>query len=233
MTAIFIYVLDPATAPTVEGTVRDASTNAPIAANIAIGPDFHTTSDGGTGFYQTQVISGRYNLTASADNYASQTFTDIDLNDMATVQQDFDLTPICVAFEDDVEGGNIGWNGQSPWAISAEAAHSPGNAWSDSPGGNYGNNLDTSDLRCEARYDDAVFRSTNQIRQTFDHFSIRRRIALFFGVSRIGHYEQRAVLANVSQHTKIRWLPDYGSVVDLEVTGVNYHSGRCVDSNSH
>jgi hypothetical protein len=144
MTATFLYVIDPATAPTLEGTVRDATDSAPIAAEIAIGPDFRTMSDGSTGFYQTQVISGTYNITASAENYASQTVTDVSLQDMATVQQDFNLTPICAAFEDDVEAGNVGWSAQSPWAISQELSQSPVNAWSDSPGGNYADRVDAS-----------------------------------------------------------------------------------------
>jgi len=49
-----------------------------------------------------------------------------------------------VAFVDDVESGNIGWTAQAPWAISAEASHSPANAWSDSPGGSYANSINVS-----------------------------------------------------------------------------------------
>jgi hypothetical protein len=49
-----------------------------------------------------------------------------------------------VALADDVESGNIGWTAQGTWTISSEASHSPANAWSDSPGGEYANNLNIS-----------------------------------------------------------------------------------------
>jgi len=49
-----------------------------------------------------------------------------------------------VSFHDDVESGSDGWTAQAPWAISAESSHSPANSWSDSPGGNYANNIDIS-----------------------------------------------------------------------------------------
>jgi len=144
VTAIFLYTIDPAVSPIIEGFVRDVGSNAPLAAEITIGNQFQTTTDPGTGFYQTQVISGTYDITASADNYASQTVTDVALFDFQTVQQDFALTPICAAFDDDVESGNIGWTAQSPWAITTEASHSPTHSWTDSPGGDYGNNANTS-----------------------------------------------------------------------------------------
>ena len=47
-------------------------------------------------------------------------------------------------FYDDVEGGNIGWSPESPWAISTDKAYSPNNAWTDSPGGNYSRNTHVS-----------------------------------------------------------------------------------------
>ncbi len=144
VSAVFLYVLDPGVSPTIEGYVTDADSGDPVQADIAIGPSFHTVSDAGTGFYQTQVVSGTYDVTASAGNYASQTVTGVVLHDLQTVQLDFTLEPVCIAFEDDVEGGNIGWTVQSPWAISAEASHTPANSWSDSPGGNYANSRNRS-----------------------------------------------------------------------------------------
>ena len=49
-------------------------------------------------------------------------------------------------FSDDMESGADGWSAQPPWAITSESAHSPNNAWSDSPGGSYGPNLNVSVL---------------------------------------------------------------------------------------
>ncbi|MBN2381591.1 S8 family serine peptidase, partial [bacterium] len=47
-------------------------------------------------------------------------------------------------FYDDMESGPSNWTAASPWALSTEAYHSSNHAWSDSPGGNYGNNLNVS-----------------------------------------------------------------------------------------
>ncbi|MBN2385011.1 M28 family peptidase, partial [bacterium] len=47
-------------------------------------------------------------------------------------------------FYDDMESGSSNWTAASPWAISTEAYHSSSHAWSDSPGGNYGNYADIS-----------------------------------------------------------------------------------------
>ncbi|MEO0973632.1 MAG: GC-type dockerin domain-anchored protein, partial [Pseudomonadota bacterium] len=57
---------------------------------------------------------------------------------------DFALEPFCTVFSDDVESGNAGFTTTGNWAISGELANSPANAWSDSPGGNYGSNRNDS-----------------------------------------------------------------------------------------
>ena len=46
-------------------------------------------------------------------------------------------------FEDDMESGTNGWGAVSPWALTTTAAHSGTHSWTDSPDGNYENNLDT------------------------------------------------------------------------------------------
>ena len=46
--------------------------------------------------------------------------------------------------DDTVEGGNLGWTAQTPWAITTLQSHSPTHAWTDSPSGNYGNNVNSS-----------------------------------------------------------------------------------------
>ena len=142
--ALYLYIIDPNAAPTLEGYVRDAVTNAPLAATVTIGDQFQTTTNPVTGFYQTQVISGTYDITATAADHAAQTINGVTLTDFQTTQQDFDLEPVCTAFYDDVESGNAGWVAQSPWGIVTEAAHSPTHAWTDSPGGSYANNRNVS-----------------------------------------------------------------------------------------
>ena len=44
-------------------------------------------------------------------------------------------------FEDDMENGTVGWSADSPWAPTTTASRSGTNAWTDSPGGNYQNDL--------------------------------------------------------------------------------------------
>ena len=139
ISAAFLYVIDPAVAPVIQGTVRQALTNAPLAATVVANDTFQTTTDPVTGFYQMYVISGTFEIEASADGYGSQAVSGVNAQDTQTVDQDFLLAPVCTAFSDDVESGNIGWTAQSPWAITTESSHSSTHSWTDSPGGNYSN----------------------------------------------------------------------------------------------
>jgi len=86
------------------------------------------------------VVSGTYDILATALDHLPQTELDVAAANYQTVQQDFYLPAMCRVFEDDVESGNAGWTTSHArsWAISDEAAHSPSHAWTDSPGGNYG-----------------------------------------------------------------------------------------------
>ncbi len=140
VSAIFLYILDPATAPTVEGYVRDATTHAPLAATITVGPTT-ARSDPATGYYTLRVLSGTHTLALSADGYSSLTQS-LTLADRQTLRLTHALTPTCAILADDVESGNIGWNAEGQWAITGEAYHSPAHAWTDSPGANYGDNWD-------------------------------------------------------------------------------------------
>ena len=47
-------------------------------------------------------------------------------------------------FEDDMENGTVGWSVNSLWALTTAASRSGTNAWTDSPGGNYQNNLNAN-----------------------------------------------------------------------------------------
>ena len=49
-----------------------------------------------------------------------------------------------VLFEDDMESGINGWSGGASWALTTTSAHSGTRAWTDSPRGNYQNDLNTS-----------------------------------------------------------------------------------------
>ena len=143
VSATYLTVIDPLTAPTVHGLVRDAVTDAPLAATVSVGP-FSTTTDAGTGAYSLQVPAGTYTLAASAVDHASSSTANVTLVAHESRLQDFHLTPFVNVLSDTVEGGNLGWTAASPWAITTAQAHSPMHSWTDSPAGSYGNNVDSS-----------------------------------------------------------------------------------------
>ncbi|HSJ58231.1 MAG TPA: M14 family zinc carboxypeptidase [Anaerolineae bacterium] len=141
VSAAFLYVLDPVLAPAIQGTVLDVTTGTPLAATVSAGP-FQATTDPDTGFYHMAVLSGTYDVTATAVDHASQTVEDIVAQDGEIVVQDFTLMSVCAIWADDVESGTVGWTAQtgSQWATTTTQSHSPTHSWTDSPGGNYGNN---------------------------------------------------------------------------------------------
>jgi len=143
VSAAFLWLFDPATAPVVQGVVRDAASGLPLAATVTVGP-LSTATDPGTGAYSLQVPEGTYDLVAEAPDHASATVSGVVLVPQQVRIQDFWLAPYVAVLEDDVESGNIGWTAQSPWAITTTASHSPTHSWTDSPSGSYGNNVDTS-----------------------------------------------------------------------------------------
>lgn len=143
VTGAFLWVIDPATAPVVTGNVRTAGTGAPLAATVSIG-GFATATDPATGDYSLQVPPGTYDLAAAAPGHQTATAAAVAAPALAAVTRDFLLEPFTIFFDDDGEGTPAGWTVQSPWALSTEAAASPTHAWSDSPGGIYGNNVNSS-----------------------------------------------------------------------------------------
>jgi PKD repeat protein len=143
VSAAFLYILEPGVSPVIEGYVRDGVTNAPVAANVQAAP-FQADSDPVTGYYSMTVVSGTYDMVATAPLYAASEVEGVGASDGQVVRQDFYLVPICAVFEDDVESGNNGWSATGQWAITTESSHSPSHSWTDSPGSNYGNNWNYS-----------------------------------------------------------------------------------------
>ena len=66
------------------------------------------------------------------------------------VETNFPLTtieppsPMPPVFSDDMESGTGNWSADAPWALTTASSHSPSHAWTDSPGGNYDNNVNIS-----------------------------------------------------------------------------------------
>ncbi|GAB4499608.1 MAG: hypothetical protein OHK0052_14900 [Anaerolineales bacterium] len=144
VTAQFLYIIDPAVSPSIQGRVRAADTGLPLAATVSAGSIFSADTNP-NGQYEMHVVSGTYTLVATpADDNYSPASVEINAPDYSQITQNFWLMPYCTAFSDDVEGGNIGWTAQTPWGIVTNKSHSPTHAWTDSPSGNYGNYLNTS-----------------------------------------------------------------------------------------
>lgn len=142
-TGIFLYILDPITAPRLSGVVRDARSALPLAATVRAG-GFQTTTDEITGAYTLLLPEGTYDVVASAPDHADFTITEVVATSSQTTTVDFDLPAFEAVLEEDGEGGGLGWSAQSPWALTTETAHSPTHSWTDSPGGDYGDNAETS-----------------------------------------------------------------------------------------
>ena len=144
VSADFLWVIDPATAPVVEGTVREAGTGTPLVATVKIGP-FTTTSAAGTGTFSMQVPPGTYDLSASAPDHATASLPGVTVVAQQVFHHDFELVAFTSLFVDDVESGNfLPWTAQTPWGIVTNTSHSPTHSWTDSPAGNYSDNADTS-----------------------------------------------------------------------------------------
>jgi hypothetical protein len=141
--AVFVWVLDPATAAHIAGEVVSAADGTPLDATVSTGP-FVTATDPVDGTYDLMLPGGIYDVTARADGYASHTVEGVTAAGGATTTLDFELRPFVEVFADDVEGGNIGWTAQPQWAITTEASNSPTHSWTDSPGGDYGDDWNTS-----------------------------------------------------------------------------------------
>ncbi len=140
VSAAFLYILDPVNDPVISGYVRAAGSQAALPAVVSAGA-FATSTDPATGYYTMRVISDTYTLQAQSAGYGISTTTPITLQQGQSLQQNFYLYPECTLWDDDVESGAGSWSVTGAWAISTESSHSSTHAWSDSPNGEYANNV--------------------------------------------------------------------------------------------
>jgi hypothetical protein len=141
--AVFFWLLDPAGAATITGTVTEAGTGAPLVGTVTAGA-FSTLSAAADGAYSLVLPAGTYDVVAKAPDYGSQTAAGVVALAGGSTPLDFELQPFEAVFADDVESGNIGWTVEGLWAITSEASASPTHSWTDSPGGDYGDDWDYS-----------------------------------------------------------------------------------------
>ncbi len=105
VSAAFLHVVDPQSAPFLEGVLRDAETGQPVVAQVRVG-SFETVSQAGGGFYRLQVPAGTYDVVVESPQHARQQLTVV-LNDFATEVQDFQLRPYVDVLTDDVDGDPV------------------------------------------------------------------------------------------------------------------------------
>lgn len=141
VTAAFLDLLDPATAPRIAGSVIDGTNGMPLPARVATG-SFFDVADAASGAYEIVLPEGTYDVEASLAGYESATATGVLAAELTTARVEFTLVPYPVL--SDGETGPGGWTAQSPWALTTFQAHSPTHSWTDSPPGNYGNNRNTA-----------------------------------------------------------------------------------------
>lgn len=142
VSATWIDVRTAAEIGTLSGTVRDANTGAPLVADVRAGA--YRTTSAASGAYQRRVLPGTYALSASANGYETLQAGDATLAGGASLARDFALFPLCTRLAEDAEGAGTGWVPQTPWGRVGPNAVATTRAWTESPAGNYTNNLDTS-----------------------------------------------------------------------------------------
>jgi len=139
----FLHVFDPKTVVTISGAVRNHPTNLPLGGKVEVGP-ISVDSNASDGSYNLFIGPGTYDLVGSAPRHLTQSLFDIPLMESESLALDFNLDAYCAPFSDTVEFGTNGWTAEGDWGISDELANSGDFAWSDSPGGFYGSNLNVS-----------------------------------------------------------------------------------------
>jgi carboxypeptidase T len=146
VSAAFLWIMDPATAPTVAGRVTLAVGGAPVSATISIGGLVTVQSNPGDGSYSALIPAGTYDVTVTPDDpdLIPRTITDVVASAGATTTVDVAIQAYTQMLAHDGEGGAEGWTADEPWELTEEMAASPTHSWSDSPGVDYGDDADTS-----------------------------------------------------------------------------------------
>jgi murein tripeptide amidase MpaA len=163
--AVFVEVAQANEIVNVHGRVVDSATQTPLAAQVTIGTA--TTSADANGDYTRRLRAGTVNIEARAPGYMVERENGVVLTGGGDVTRNFALLPNCVRFSDNVEGANPGWTAVSPWGIANNVSGNATKVWTDSPAGNYANNIDkslTSPVIDFTGYEDAMLRFDHKCR---------------------------------------------------------------------
>ncbi|MFK7887419.1 MAG: M14 family zinc carboxypeptidase [Gammaproteobacteria bacterium] len=144
VSAQFLFVIDPVTAPRISGRVTAADTGGGLAATVTAGT-FSTTTDA-AGNYELLLIAGSYDLTITPNDetYGAASLASVAATDSQTNTQNFSLFPFCALFSDDMESSDVAWTTQGSWARTNGQSNSGSFSYTDSPDGEYGNNVSAS-----------------------------------------------------------------------------------------
>ncbi|MFC3192883.1 M14 family zinc carboxypeptidase [Marinicella sediminis] len=141
--ARFVDVVEASQVARLSGSVTDALTGLPIDQALLTINQSQALSQA-NGSYQQFIKPGTADLVVSAAEYATLTLDNLTLSAGDELTQNIELQPFCDVLNDDVESGSQLWQSDNPWAISNEQSASPTHAWTDSPGGNYSDDLNIS-----------------------------------------------------------------------------------------
>lgn len=126
----------------IEGYVKDADTHQGLEAQISAN-GFTAQSDPVSGFYRLMLVAGSGTIRVQSDDHLVQERAFTIAQDQHLLE-DFDLIPYCDVFFEDAEAGALDWVFEGVWAVTDEWAFDGQYAFSDSPGGNYENDIDIS-----------------------------------------------------------------------------------------
>jgi carboxypeptidase T len=164
--AVFVDVRAADAVSELSGLVRSRRDGgAVVGAQIEVG-GFATTSGAG-GAYSRRVPAEANSMSVRAPGFEPLEISGLSLPAGGALVRDVELYAYCPRLATDAEQGLQGWTSVRPssagalWAIVESGAVNSSRAWHDSPGGNYGNNLDTQLISPEfsmAGYSGAVLR---------------------------------------------------------------------------
>jgi len=139
----YIHVVDASTVGSISGIITDAITGVVISgADLDINQSMSSSNI--MGQYSMYVDPITDSLMIKANGYADQSITNIQVVTQQNIEQNIQLEPFCTVFSDDIESGDNFWQADIPWSIINSQSSSPTHSWSDSPNGDYANNINVS-----------------------------------------------------------------------------------------
>jgi hypothetical protein len=139
----FLNVVTTDTVGTLSGHVTNAITGEDIsAANLSINGS--ATFSDSLGQYSLLSPPTTDDLQIDSTGFVPKTLTNIVVTQQQNTVQNIQLEPFCSLYDDDIESGINGWSADTPWAIVDQQSASPTHSWTDSPGSNYSNNINTA-----------------------------------------------------------------------------------------